>query len=194
MRPLLTALALSLVALPASARMGDSLAQTLFRYGQPVAVASQPGLLTSTRTFNASGLQIICGYLNGKVAMETIINPNRDFLPAELEALLRTEGQKKNWTLPNGGLAYTDGLYTRVDGTTATVTGNQMKVETPAWTQALAKDAATEKERSAQLAAGNTNAIPAAPSNPTTDTSSATTVSTDGRRPTANDINSTNAP
>lgn len=194
MRLLPIALALSLAALPAAARMGDSLAQTLYRYGQPVATTGGPGLLTSTRTFSASGLQITCGYLNGKVAMETIINPNRDFLPAEVEALLRTEGQKKNWTLPNGGLAYTDGLYTRVDGTTATVAGNEMKVETPAWTQALAKDAATEKERAAQLAAGNTNAIPTAPSNPTTDTSAATTISTDGRRPTAADVNSTNAP
>lgn len=174
--------------------MGDSLAQTLFRYGQPAAVTGRYGLLTSTRTFQISGLQITCGYLKGKVVMETIVNPNRDFLPAEVEALLRTEGQKKNWTLPNGGLAYTDGLYTRVDGVTATVDGNRMKVESPAWTQAVAKDAATEKEWAAQLAAGNTNAIPVAPVNPTTESSAATTIATDGRRPTAADVNTTNAP
>jgi hypothetical protein len=194
MRLLPIALALSLAALPAAARMGDSLAQTLYRYGQPAATTGGPGLLTSTHTFTASGLQITCGYLDGKVAMETITNPNRDFLPAEVEAILRTEGQKKNWTLPDGGTAYTDGNYTRVDGITATVAGNQVTIESPAWTQALAKDAATQKQRAAEIAAGHTNAIPTAPPNPTIDTSAATTISTDGRRPTAADINTTNAP
>ena len=192
--PTLLLFALALAAGPARALMGDSLAQTLARYGAPVASTGHYGLLTSTRTFTASGLRIICGYLDGKVAMETIVNPDRDFLPAEVEALLRTEGQRKNWTLPDGGSTFTDGLYTRADGVTATVTGNQMKVETPAWTQALAKDAATQKEWAAQLAAGNTNAIPTAPAHPTTDTTATSTIYPDGRQPTAADVNSTNAP
>jgi hypothetical protein len=192
--PFLLLLAVLLTASPAEARMGDSLAQTLFRYGQPVAATGKYGLLTSTRTFQISGLQITCGYLNGAVVMETIVNPTRDFLPAEVEALLRSESQKKNWTLPDGGLTYTDGRYTRVDGVTATVAGNQMQVESPSWTKALTKDTATEKKWVAEIAAGNTNAIPTAPVNPTTETSAATTIATDGRRPTAADVNSTNAP
>jgi len=149
-------LVLLLTARPASARLGDSVAQTLYRYGQPIAATGRTGELASTRTFAISGLQVICGYVGGKVVMETLTNPDRDFLPAEVEAILRTEGQKKNWS-PGG--PFGPGTYTRVDGIIATVTGNQVAVVAPAWNQALAQDAATEKANAAKIAAGK----PAAP-------------------------------
>jgi hypothetical protein len=194
MRLSILLLALGLAELPASARMGDSLAQTLFRYGQPVAGSGKTGELTSTRTFDISGLEITCGYVGGKVVMETVANRNRGFLPAEIEALLRTESQKRNWTLPDGGNEYTDGVYHRVDGTIAKVTGNKMEVISPAWTEALARDAAMEKEKAARIAAGDTNTAPAETSRPDVRTSAAATTETPGTRPTAGDINSTNAP
>jgi hypothetical protein len=185
-------LALLLTALPASARLGDTLAQTLYRYGQPIAATGKPGELTSTDTFAISGLQVTCGYVGGKVVMETLTNPDRDFLPAEVEAILRTEGQKKNWT-PGG--PFGPGTYTRVDGITATVTGNQVAVVAPAWTEALAQDAATEKANAARIAAGDTNAPPAEPAPTHVETSAATNpMQTEGHRPTAADINTTNAP
>ena len=180
------------LSLPAAARMGDSFAQTLVRYGQPVAGTGQPGELTSTRTFAVSGLQVTCGYVAGKVEMETITRTDRDFLPAEVEAFLRTNGQKKNWTPPG---PYTDGTYNRVDGITATVAGGKIAIQSPKWVDSLARDAATEKANAAKIAAGDTNAAPTATSKPDVDSSSSTTPQEPpGRQPTAVDINTTNAP
>jgi hypothetical protein len=187
-------LAITLAAgLPAAARMGDTVAQTVYRYGQPAAFTGQPGELTSTRTFNVSGLQLICGYVDGKVVMETYERDNPDFLPPEVEALLRTESRKKNWS-PGG--PFVPGTYHRVDGITATVIPNKVVIISPTWIDALAKDAATEKANAARIAAGDTNAPPATISRPDVDTSATTTPlePTGGHRPTTADVNTTNAP
>jgi hypothetical protein len=177
----------------AAARMGDTVAQTVYRYGQPAAITGQPGELTSTRTFNVSGLQLICGYVGGKVVMETYERNNPDFLPPEVEAILRTESRKKNWS-PGG--PFVPGTYHRVDGITATVIANKVVIISPTWTDALAKDAATEQTKAARIAAGDTNAPPAITSKPDVYTSATTTPlePTDGHRPTAADVNTTNAP
>ena len=174
--------------LHAAARMGDSYAQTLVRYGQPVDGTGKPGELTSTRTFSISGLQVTCGYVNGEVEMETVTRTDRDFIPAEVEAFLHTNGQKKNWT-PGG--PFGDGTYKRVDGITATVTGGKIVFLSPKWLDSLAKDAVTD----AKIAAGDTNAIPAVPSHPDVDIpASSTPPQLSTHRPTPADINTTNAP
>jgi len=174
--------------LHAAARMGDSYAQTLVRYGQPVASSGTPGELTSTRTFSISGLEVTCGYVAGKVEMETVTRSDRDFVPAEIEAFIRTNGQKKNWT-PSG--PFTDGTFKRADGITATVDGNKITFQSPKWIDSLAQDAATD----AKIAAGDTNAIPAVPAHPDVDIpASSTPPQLSTHRPTPADINTTNAP
>jgi hypothetical protein len=181
------------LSLPAAARMGDTVAQTLYRYGQPATTTGQTGELTSTRTFDVSGLQLTCGYVNGKVVMETYERDDRDFLPPEVEAILRTDGRKKNWS-PGG--PFVPGTYHRVDGITATVTETKVQIVSPAWTDALAKDAETEKANAARIAAGDTNAPPVVPAHHDVDISATTTPlePTGGHRPTAADVNTTNAP
>jgi hypothetical protein len=139
---------------PASARMGDTLAQTVARYGQPGAATGQPGQLTSTRTFAVDGLQVTCGYVAGQVEMETISRTDRDFLPAEVEAFIRTNSQGRSWT-PAG--PYTDGTFQRADGISATVAGNKIAFQSPKWLDALAKDADADKAALAKLNANATN-------------------------------------
>lgn len=144
---------------PAFARMGDSTAQSLYRYGQPSSsTGGEPGQLTSTKTFQVSGLTLVCGYLKGLVAMEAYTVADRDFLPAEVEALLRTDSQKRNWS-PPGPYAGTM-TYTRADGATAKLTGNKLEIYTPAWSTALAQDAATAKANADEAASSDTNAAP----------------------------------
>jgi hypothetical protein len=121
------------------ARMGDSVAETVFRYGQPVASTGQPGALTSTRTFQVSGLTLVCGYIDGVVEMETYTRSDRAFLPTEIEAVLRTEGHHEKWT-PGG--TYGTGTYHRADNTVATVTDTGITVASPKWTAAVVKDQA----------------------------------------------------
>ena len=124
--------------LSARARMGDSPAQAVFRYGQPVAATGRPGSLTSTQTFEKSGLTIVCGYVKGIVEMEGYTRVDRAFLPPEIEALLRTNGRHQNWTPPGAGFGL--GTYRRADGATATVTQTSLVITSPKWLAALAKD------------------------------------------------------
>jgi hypothetical protein len=125
--------------LPARARLGDPVAQTIFRYGDPVSSTGKPGALTSTRTFEASGLTITCGYVNGVVEMESYTRADRAFIPPEIEAFLRTDGRHQNWT-PGANFGY--GTYTRADGATADVTQTRILISTKKWVAAKAKDAA----------------------------------------------------
>jgi hypothetical protein len=163
-------LALGLIgASPVFARMGDSVAQTVARYGQPVSSTSPSGELTSTRTFTISGLQVTCGYVGGKVEMETYARDDRNFIGPEVEALLRTNGTKRlGWTTPAEG--YVNGNYKRVDGVTATLDGNKLAIQSPKWTDALAKDQAAGNKPASETSATNatssvspkeTNAAPA---------------------------------
>lgn len=147
-------LLLAVFILPLHARIGDSPEQVAARYGQPVdSDPAGPGKLTSRLAYSISGLIIVCGYLEGKVVMETITNPGRDFLPAEVEALLRTESPHLEWK-PYGPYAG-NMSYKRADGATATLTGNKLEIVTPAWTAALAKDEA------ASTSSARTNSAPA---------------------------------
>ena len=147
---------------PAAARLGDSPEQTVARYGQPIASTGQSGELTSTKTFEVSGLEVTCGYVNGKVEMETYVRSTRDFFPSEVEALLRTNGSKvSKWTTPADG--YVNGDYKRADGITAKLTGGTLALQSPKWADALAKDQAAEKaaaEKAAQAAATTNTANP----------------------------------
>jgi hypothetical protein len=140
--------------LHARARLGDSMEQTIRRYGQPAGGTSQPGASASTTTFYASGLKIVCGYVANKVEMISYSRDDRDFVPQEIEALLRTNGRKIGWKPSDG---FGPGTYTRADGVTATVTGEEVEIRTPVWTAALARDkAAADKAASAKAAQGNT--------------------------------------
>ena len=155
--------ALGLLALlPLHARLGDSPAQTIARYGQSVATTGQPGELTSTKTFEVSGLEVTCGYVNGKVEMETYTRGTRDFFPSEVEALLRTNGSKvAKWTTPTDG--YVNGDYKRADGVTAKLNGGTLALQSAKWADALAKDQAAEKaavEKAVQTPATTSTADP----------------------------------
>jgi hypothetical protein len=160
MRTAAITLALGLAAVLSShARMGDSPAQAASRYGQPVAASAQPGAQASTQTFAVSGLKVTCGYVAGKVEMETYTRADPAFNSAEVEALLRTNGSKRlTWVTPKAG--YVDGTYTRSDGVTATLSGNKLAIQSPKWTAALALDRqAAAKGAAASMATGNmTNA------------------------------------
>ncbi len=159
MRVVALFIALSAVAtLRAPAFLGDSLAQASARYGQPVATTGQPGQQTSTRTYQASGLQITCGYVGGKVEMETYSRDDRVFNSAEVEALLRSNGgDSARWTVPADG--YVDGDYNRADGATAHLAGTKLAIQTPKWNLALARDQLAAKAAASASSAGNsTNA------------------------------------
>ena len=125
------------LSLNARARLGDSPLQTIARYGQPVASTGQPGALTSTRTFQVSGLTVTCGYVKNKVEMITYARDDRAFNPQEVEALLRTNGRKIGW---KPGAGFGPGTYSRADGVTATVTDAKVEIKSPTWLEALAKD------------------------------------------------------
>jgi hypothetical protein len=155
MRTAAITLALGLAAvLPSHARMGDSAAQAASRYGQPVAASAHAGAQTSTQTFAVSGLQVTCGYVAGKVEMETYTRPDQALNRSEVEALLRTNGTKRlAWTTPQDG--YVDGTYTRSDGVTATLSGNKLAIQSPKWTAALAQDQAAAKAAAATASAAS---------------------------------------
>jgi hypothetical protein len=151
MRLIAVLLAVSLAfAFPARARMGDSLEQTIFRYGAPAGGTGQPGALTSTKIFYKDGLKIVCGYVDRKVEMYTVSRTAPAFVPDEVEALLRTNSQHKNWT-PSGN--YGPGTYHRADGAIAKETGNRLEITTPKWLAALAKDKAAADQAAATKAA-----------------------------------------
>jgi hypothetical protein len=165
MRVVTLFVALSAVAtVRAPAFLGDSVAQTGARYGLPVAATGQPGQQTSTRTYEASGLQITCGYVGGKVEMESYSRDDRVFNSAEVEALLRSNGSKSaRWTVPADG--YVDGDYTRADGATAHLAGTKLTIQTPKWDKALAGDESRAKAAAASSSAGgSTNAASVVPS------------------------------
>jgi hypothetical protein len=166
--------------LHARARLGDGVAETTFRYGDPVTSTGKPGALTSTRTFEASGLTITCGYVNGVVEMESYTRADRAFIPPEIEAFLRTDGRHQNWT-PGTNFGY--GTYTRADGATADVTETRILISTKKWVAAVAKDAAAAQAASSKKAASapltngadssvtpgaSTNAAPSATTNAAT--------------------------
>ena len=157
--PACVLLLFAVAATVAWARLGDSPEQTDRRYGQPVAASGQPGQLTSTRTYSVSGLEITCGYLDGKVAMETYARDDRSFNCSEVEALLRTNGGKKGgWKTPPDG--FVPGHYTRADGATGTWSENQVTVQMPTWAAAVAHDEAAAKAGHDQpsAASSDTNA------------------------------------
>jgi hypothetical protein len=180
---LLCALILAL-GLHARARLGDPVAQTIFRYGGPVASTGKPGALTSTRTFEASGLTITCGYVNGVVEMESYTRADRAFIPPEIEAFLRTDGRHQNWT-PSANFGY--GTYTRADGATADVTETRILISTKKWVAAVAQDAAAAQAAAGKKAAAapptngaDSSATPGASTNvtPSTTTNAATSSAT----------------
>jgi hypothetical protein len=159
MRTAAITLALGLAAvLPSHARLGDSPVQAAARYGHPVAASARPGAQTSTQIFAVSGLQVTCGYVAGKVEMETYTRAGQDLNSAEVEALLRTNGSKRlAWTTPADG--YVDGAYTRSDGVTATLSGNKLAIQSSKWTDALAKDQAAAKAAAAADTASQANGV-----------------------------------
>jgi hypothetical protein len=151
MRLVAVLLAVSLAfAFPARARMGDSVQETTIRYGGPAGSTGQPGALTSTQTFFASGLKIVCGYVNKKVEMITYSRSDRAFIPSEVEAILRTNARKQGWTPSQG---FTDGTYHTVGGRIATVTDYKIEIKSAKWVDALAKDKAAADKTAADKAA-----------------------------------------
>ena len=138
------------VNLPLVAHMGDTIGQAEQRYGRPVAKTGHTGNLTSTETFNASGMQITCGYVDKHVEAIVFTRGDRAFVAPEVEALLRTNAQHKNWTPDNSGTA-----YTRADGAKAELKGTTLAMATPKWLDAMAKDEKAKK------AAAGTNAASA---------------------------------
>jgi hypothetical protein len=154
MRVVAISIALGVAAMTgAPAWLSDTVARTDYRYGQPVAEDAVPGNQASTRTYQASGLVITCGYVAGKVEMESYSRNDRDFNKPEVEALLRSNGSKRlSWVLPKDG--YVNGTYTRSDGATADLTGTKLTLQTPVWSQALAHDQAAAKNKSQATAVG----------------------------------------
>jgi hypothetical protein len=198
MRVVAISFALSVAAATcAPAWLGDTVARTDYRYGQPVAENSTRGNQASTRTYQASGLVITCGYVAGTVEMETYSRNDRVFNSAEVEALLRSNGSKRvRWVLPKDG--YVDGTFTRSDGVTADLAGTKLTLRTPKWTQALAHDQAAAKSGARTTMAPDTaNGV-----NPNYSMGSTTNAAglveppaeTDGAPATSQTITTTNAP
>jgi hypothetical protein len=144
---------------PVSARMGDTLEQALFRYGQPASTQATPGALTSTRTFYTDGLQIVCGFVNNRVEAISFSRSDRAFTSPEVQALVETNSQRKKWNPDASG-----SNYTQADGTKAVVKDNSVTLASAKWLDALAKDekaAQAKKDAEAAQAATETNAAAA---------------------------------
>src|SRR3954466_15185572 len=102
---------------PASARIGETVAQITERYGAPV--DRKVGAISSL-TYSVDGWMVTCDFVNGVCARASYAKPG-EWTPETFEKLLTTNGELSRWTecsAPN--LKKLLRVWKRDDGSTAT--------------------------------------------------------------------------
>jgi hypothetical protein len=113
-------LALVAAALPARARLGETEAESIARYGPVVGAydAGTPGYPYRTLTFAHAGYTIIVQFMGGACAMVCFQKPDGSALtPDELDLLLKAQAEGQAWSRSN--LVSSDVIFDRPDGAMA---------------------------------------------------------------------------
>jgi hypothetical protein len=119
-RPLLLFALGAFAAIPVEARLGETEAATIARYGPAVGTyeAGHPGYAYRTLTFNHAGFVIIVQFIGADCEMVCFQKSDRsEFTPDDLDLLLKTESDGQAWV--RSKLVSIDLIWDRPDGAMA---------------------------------------------------------------------------
>jgi hypothetical protein len=150
----------------ASARVGETFAQCLKRYGTPTLIATPYEFAPEAKglgyyTFQKNGINVQIGFIDGVACDMTYSHVAGNFTQVEIDTLLEANGAGMKWTTVNDGKltffpddptqAPRYGNYQqREDGVIATVDGIYLHIFTPQWMTYIAKKMKEHRERTVE--------------------------------------------